>query len=88
MRLPLLRFGLAATALGLATSACTVGPDYHKPQLPTPTGYIEAQSTARTQVTTSDADLSGWLSPRSLPRLSAQLRLYGFSGLLGLPNLL
>jgi outer membrane protein, multidrug efflux system len=69
MRLPLLRFGLAATALGLATSACTVGPDYHKPQLPTPTGYIEAQSTARTQVTTSDADLSGWWTQFNDPML-------------------
>ncbi|HEX4740318.1 MAG TPA: efflux transporter outer membrane subunit [Caulobacteraceae bacterium] len=50
----------AATTLALLAAACTVGPNYKKPDLPTPATYAEAQSTPRTQVNAADADLSAW----------------------------
>jgi NodT family efflux transporter outer membrane factor (OMF) lipoprotein len=46
----------------LALSACEVGPNYARPQLPTPPAYAEAAPTARTAITAEDADLSSWWS--------------------------
>jgi NodT family efflux transporter outer membrane factor (OMF) lipoprotein len=46
-----------------------VGPNYKKPDLPTPATYAEAQSTPRTQVNTADADLSAWWSQFHDPEL-------------------
>jgi NodT family efflux transporter outer membrane factor (OMF) lipoprotein len=55
--------------LALLAAACTVGPNYKKPDLPTPATYIEAQSTPRTHVTTSDAELSAWWAQFHDPEL-------------------
>jgi NodT family efflux transporter outer membrane factor (OMF) lipoprotein len=61
-----------ATALATASlaSACTVGPNYHGPQLTTPATYPEAASTPRTTITTSDADLSTWWTQFNDPILT------------------
>ena len=56
------RFSLSATlaCAALCVSACTVGPNYVKPESPTPPAYVEATDTARTAIQPADADLSRW----------------------------
>jgi NodT family efflux transporter outer membrane factor (OMF) lipoprotein len=56
-------------AAGLA--ACTVGPDYRRPEVATPPAYAEAASTPRTAVTPADADLSAWWAQFGDPELSS-----------------
>jgi NodT family efflux transporter outer membrane factor (OMF) lipoprotein len=51
---------IVTAVVGLALAGCTVGPNYRRPDLPTPPSYQEAQSTPRTQLTTAEADLSAW----------------------------
>ena len=58
--------GLALCAL----AACTLGPDYKKPELATPAAYSEAASTARTTVSPDDADLSQWWTQFNDPLLT------------------
>jgi outer membrane protein, multidrug efflux system len=53
------RTAVAACAASLL-GACTVGPDYRRPDLPAPAAFAEAQSTPRTAVLGSPADLSAW----------------------------
>lgn len=52
----LLPLALAATAL----AGCTVGPNYRPPDVAAPPAFSEAQSTARTAISTETADLSTW----------------------------
>jgi NodT family efflux transporter outer membrane factor (OMF) lipoprotein len=47
-----------AAAQGL--TGCTVGPDYHRPDMPAPAAFAEVASTPRTQVLPTEADLSQW----------------------------
>jgi NodT family efflux transporter outer membrane factor (OMF) lipoprotein len=56
----LMRPVAAAAAAATLAGACTVGPNYVKPDLPAPPAYAEAASTQRTAVTPRDADLSRW----------------------------
>jgi len=51
---------VAVASMTVLAAACTVGPNYKKPDLPTPPAYAEAQSTPRTQINAADADLSVW----------------------------
>ena len=63
------------TALAFLAAACTVGPNYKKPELQTPATYAEAESTTRTQLTTDQADLSAWwaqFNDATLNRLISQ----------------
>jgi NodT family efflux transporter outer membrane factor (OMF) lipoprotein len=55
-------------------SGCTVGPDYRRPDLPTPPAYQDAQSTARTQVTANEADLSAWWTKFDDPLLDSLIK--------------
>jgi len=67
----LLRFGRAAPAVAAALlCACTVGPNYRKPEIPTPATYQESGTTARTLVQPSDADLSQWWTQFNDPVLT------------------
>ncbi len=50
----------AACLILCGLTACTLGPDYKKPEMATPAAYSEAASTARTTETPNDADLSQW----------------------------
>jgi multidrug efflux system outer membrane protein len=59
----------ACIALG-ALAACTLGPDYKKPDIGTPAKYSEAASTARTAVSPGDADLSRWWTQFNDPLLT------------------
>ena len=54
------RFGAVVAVMAFMLSACTVGPNYHRPVVQTPAafhGSDEAQQTARTE---SFADLPWW----------------------------
>jgi NodT family efflux transporter outer membrane factor (OMF) lipoprotein len=62
---------LFALPLALLATACTVGPTYRAPQLPTPPAYAEAASTQRLQITPADADLSRWWTQFGDPLLDA-----------------
>jgi multidrug efflux system outer membrane protein len=64
-----MRIPSVVMALGLLASACTVGPDYHRPDLSAPPAFAEAASTGRTAVTAQDADLSSWWTQFSDPAL-------------------
>jgi NodT family efflux transporter outer membrane factor (OMF) lipoprotein len=55
----------------LLLAACEVGPDYVKPQLPSPAAYAEATSTTGTAVTAEDADLSTWWTQFGDPELNS-----------------
>jgi NodT family efflux transporter outer membrane factor (OMF) lipoprotein len=55
----------------LAAAACTVGPNYRAPQLPTPPAYAEAASTPRLAITPADADLSRWWTQFGDPLLDS-----------------
>jgi multidrug efflux system outer membrane protein len=59
----------ACLALG-ALSACTLGPDYKKPDIATPAAFTEAASTARVAVSPDDADLSQWWTQFDDPLLT------------------
>ena len=51
----------AIAALGLSgLVACTVGPNYHRPDIPTPPAFSELSDSARTHLPPSEADLSRW----------------------------
>jgi NodT family efflux transporter outer membrane factor (OMF) lipoprotein len=63
-----------AFALAIAASGCTVGPNYHRPELPTPKAYQDAASTQRTQVTADEADLSAWWTRFDDPLLNDLIR--------------
>jgi len=52
-------------------AACTVGPTYHAPRIATPSAYLEAGSTARTTVSSENADLSAWWKQFNDPILTA-----------------
>ena len=60
-----------AIPLALFAAACTVGPNYRAPQLPTPPAYAEAASTPRLAITPADADLSRWWTQFGDPLLNA-----------------
>ncbi|HEX4183291.1 MAG TPA: efflux transporter outer membrane subunit [Caulobacteraceae bacterium] len=49
-----------ALAAAVELAACTVGPDYHRPEIKSPASYAEAQSTGRTAVDSTPAELSAW----------------------------
>ena len=55
----------------LLLAACEVGPNYVKPQLPTPPAYAEATSTQRTAISADDADLSTWWTQFGDPELNS-----------------
>ncbi|HEX4183789.1 MAG TPA: efflux transporter outer membrane subunit [Caulobacteraceae bacterium] len=63
---------LLLSSLGLA--GCTVGPDYHRPDVKAPPAYAEAASTARTAVDYSPADLSAWWTVFGDPVLNDLVR--------------
>jgi multidrug efflux system outer membrane protein len=62
--------GLAALSL----AACTVGPDYHRPDVATPSNYAEAGAAGRITVTPDAADLSAWWAAFGDPTLSALMQ--------------
>jgi NodT family efflux transporter outer membrane factor (OMF) lipoprotein len=59
---------------GLLATACTVGPNYVKPDLPAPPAYAQAASTPRTAVTAQDADLSSWWTQFGDPVLDGLIK--------------
>ena len=65
------RRSLAAVPLALLAAACTVGPNYRAPTVPTPGAFAEATSTPRLVVTPADADLSTWWTQFGDPLLNA-----------------
>ncbi len=58
----------------LMTTACTVGPNFKAPQLPTPPAYAEARSTERLAINPADADLSAWWTQFNDPLLDALVK--------------
>jgi NodT family efflux transporter outer membrane factor (OMF) lipoprotein len=58
--LPPNQIGAVLGLVTLTIGACTVGPSYRKPEIPTPQAYAEAADTARSVVRADDADLSRW----------------------------
>jgi multidrug efflux system outer membrane protein len=58
----------------LTLPACTVGPDYHRPDMPAPAAYSEAASTPRTTVLNAEPDLSAWWEGFNDPVLSDLIR--------------
>jgi NodT family efflux transporter outer membrane factor (OMF) lipoprotein len=60
----------ALAAVGMLASACTVGPNYVKPDLRAPQAFGEAASTPRTMVAAQDADLSAWWTQFGDPTLN------------------
>jgi multidrug efflux system outer membrane protein len=54
------RFGLILVVTALLLSACTVGPNYHRPVVQTPTVFHGAESQPTGPKTESFADLPGW----------------------------
>jgi NodT family efflux transporter outer membrane factor (OMF) lipoprotein len=67
MRRPLI---LAAPLAAAALGACTVGPTYREPQLPTPPAYQEPGSGPRSAVTAATPNLTGWWSQFNDPTLN------------------
>jgi len=55
-------------------SACTMGPNYRRPSVTAPPGFSEAQSTARTVVSTGQPDLSAWWTSFHDPELDDLVR--------------
>ncbi len=68
---PLFGAGGLWVVLALAAGGCTVGPNYQRPEVATPSAYQEAQSTPRTQVTNAAADLSAWWTQFNDPLLDS-----------------
>jgi multidrug efflux system outer membrane protein len=64
--------GAGCAALSLA--ACTVGPDYHRPDVAAPSSYAEATAAGRITVTPDAADLSAWWAGLGDPVLSALMQ--------------
>ncbi len=60
--------------LALLASACSVGPNYVKPQIASPPAYAEAASTRHTAITGQDADLSAWWTQFSDPVLDGLIQ--------------
>jgi len=60
---------LLLSASGL--TACTVGPDYHPPELDAPKAWRDGQSTARTAISAQTTDLSSWWLVFNDPVLNA-----------------
>lgn len=65
------RASLAVVPIVLVVAACTVGPNYRAPSLPTPSSFAEARSTTRLAITPADADLSMWWTQFGDPQLNA-----------------
>jgi NodT family efflux transporter outer membrane factor (OMF) lipoprotein len=65
---------LAAAVAAVVVSGCTVGPNYERPNLPTPAAYQDARSTPRTQVTADAADLSAWWTRFDDPLLDSLIK--------------
>jgi NodT family efflux transporter outer membrane factor (OMF) lipoprotein len=74
MTLAPVRLALMAAATCSVVSGCTVGPNYSRPETPTPQKYEDARSTSRTQVTTDQADLSAWWTKFNDPLLDGLIR--------------
>jgi NodT family efflux transporter outer membrane factor (OMF) lipoprotein len=70
MRAAWIMVGLA----GFSLSACTVGPDYHRPDLSPPAAFSEAGATARGEVTGETADLTAWWTRFGDPLLDELVR--------------
>jgi NodT family efflux transporter outer membrane factor (OMF) lipoprotein len=73
---PLRLKGLALLLIGVSalTCACTVGPDYHQPDIKTPKAYFEtgdAQSDPLSRPAPTSADLSQWWRQFNDPTLNA-----------------
>jgi NodT family efflux transporter outer membrane factor (OMF) lipoprotein len=62
---------LLLTSVLTGVAGCTVGPDYHKPELATPPAYLEAVNTPRTAVLQTKADLSTWWTQFGDPELDS-----------------
>lgn len=62
--------GLVATILGLATAACTVGPDYQRAPAPIPTVYKELKNWKRA-TPRDDADRGPWWTVFRDPKLNS-----------------
>ena len=77
------RRALVACLVMGALTACTVGPNYEKPEIATPATFTEASSTARTAVSAADADLSQWWTQFDDPLLTWLIH----RGLAGNPDL-
>jgi len=60
--------------VALSATACTVGPNYRRPQIPTPAAYAEAGSAGETAVTSGDADLSTWWTQFNDPLLDSLIQ--------------
>ncbi|MDI1290984.1 MAG: efflux transporter outer membrane subunit [bacterium] len=67
---------LSATALLIAISGCTVGPDYQSPEISTPAAFHapgekpEQATSAATNATASDVQLASWWTVMNDPMLS------------------
>jgi NodT family efflux transporter outer membrane factor (OMF) lipoprotein len=61
------------TAVGAlaALAACTVGPDYHRPEVPTPAAFSEQVPPGRTAITPAQADLTHWWTAFNDPVLES-----------------
>jgi NodT family efflux transporter outer membrane factor (OMF) lipoprotein len=57
-----------------ALSACTVGPNYQKPSMPTPPAYAGLAATPRTRIVASEPDLAAWWTVFNDPTLSDLVR--------------
>jgi multidrug efflux system outer membrane protein len=53
-------FGVVVAIMALLLSACTVGPNYHRPVVQTPTGFHGADESQQAAQTESFADLPWW----------------------------
>lgn len=77
------RIALLALA-GAALAACTVGPDYHRPDMPAPAGFSETAASPRTTIVTAQPDLAAWWTQFNDPVLDDLVR----RGLADNPDLL
>jgi multidrug efflux system outer membrane protein len=69
---------------GAALAACTVGPNYHRPDMSAPAAFSEAGSSPRTTVVTTEPDLAAWWAQFNDPMLDDLVR----RGLADNPDLL
>ncbi len=72
------RWAPLGLCLLLTLGACTVGPNYHKPEEPTPTGFLETPTkppaAGETRITPEEGDLSAWWTSFGDPLLDELIR--------------
>ncbi len=65
---------LAVCAAALLLDACTVGPDYHRPEIAAPPAFSEAATTAHVAITPAEEDISTWWTAFNDPVLNDLMR--------------